>query len=196
MNPTATLADAELHQRLQHGDEAAFAQLYRRYKDAVYRFALMLCGASGVAADATQEAFLLLIHAPASYDPAKGALPAFLMGVARNHVRRGLVHAPLPDLEPDAAGEDEDGDAEHTGSPLAGLLSAETLASLRTAIAALPFAYREVVVLCDLQELPYQDAAAVIGCPLGTVRSRLNRARAALAGHLLSAQSAGLETTS
>lgn len=191
MNPTTPPTDAALHLRLQAGDEAAFGLLYRRHKDAVYRFALMLAGASGVAADATQEAFLLLIREPAGYDPAKGALSAFLMGVARNYVRRGLVHAPLPDVEPG----DEEGEDSQGSEPLASLLAAETLAGLRGAIAELPFAYREALVLCDLQELSYQDAAAVIGCPLGTVRSRLNRARAALASRLLSQQPTGLETT-
>jgi len=60
---------------------------------------------------------------------------------------------------------------------------------------SLPFAYREALVLCDLQELPYLDAANVIGCPIGTVRSRLNRARARLAELLAEHAPLRLETT-
>ena len=53
---------------------------------------------------------------------------------------------------------------------------------------ALPVLYREAVVLCDLQEMAYGDAAAVIGCPVGTVRSRLHRARAMLAARILASR--------
>ena len=55
---------------------------------------------------------------------------------------------------------------------------------MRRALAALPVTYREVIVLCDLQELSYADAAAALGCALGTVRSRLHRGRAMLAERL------------
>ena len=184
-------SDAELHSRLKQGDEAAFTVLYRRHKDAVYRFALMLSGGSGLAADATQEAFLFLIRQPDRYDPARAALPAFLMGVARNHVRRGQQDAPA------ASANDEDEETAspaHDTTPLSLLLAGETLAGLQAAILALPFAYRETLVLCDLQELPYLDVAAIVGCPVGTVRSRLNRARARLADALALHAPAGLET--
>jgi RNA polymerase sigma-70 factor (ECF subfamily) len=60
------------------------------------------------------------------------------------------------------------------------LTRAETIAAVREAIASLPPVYREVVVLCELQEMNYADAAAVVECPIGTVRSRLHRARALL----------------
>jgi RNA polymerase sigma-70 factor, ECF subfamily len=62
-------------------------------------------------------------------------------------------------------------------NPLAKLTTAELLADLRQAVLTLPLKYREAVVLCDLQEMDYVDAAAVIRCPVGTVRSRLHRGR-------------------
>jgi RNA polymerase sigma-70 factor (ECF subfamily) len=68
--------------------------------------------------------------------------------------------------------------------PLAGLLRAERIENLRRAVHALPVVYREAVVLCDLEEMSYGDAAAALGCPVGTVRSRLHRARAILAVRL------------
>ena len=191
MSVLAQPTDAELHNRLMAGDEAAFTQVYRRHKDVVYRFALMLCGASGLAADATQETFLLLIREPARFDPARGALSAFLLGVVRNLVRRGR-----DDLAVAAPDEDDSvPDGSHDPTPLATLLAGETLNSLHQAILSLPFAYREALVLCDLQELPYLDAANVIGCPIGTVRSRLNRARARLAELLAEHAPLRLETT-
>ena len=77
--------------------------------------------------------------------------------------------------------------APEAGGPadqLAGLLRAERIDTLRRAVQALPVLYREAVVLCDLQEMPYGDAAEVIGCPVGTVRSRLHRARVMLAARI------------
>lgn len=187
--------DQSLYLRAQRGDETAFAALYRRHRDAVYRFALMLCGVPAIAADATQEAFLLIVHEPQRYDPARGVLAAFLMGIARNHVRRARSEplAPLPRDDDEAS--DEGLGHEHT--PLVALLQGESLAALRAALLDLPFAYREALVLCDLQEMPYQHAADVIGCPVGTVRSRLSRARARLTQLLAGTHAApGLELAS
>src|SRR5207302_6049964 len=73
-------------------------------------------------------------------------------------------------------------------TPFEDLSRAETVDVVRAAIQSLPPAYREVVVLCELQEMDYADAAAVIGRPIGTVRSRLHRARALLASKLASTQ--------
>ena len=65
-----------------------------------------------------------------------------------------------------------------------GLISDEGLVALRIAVDELPPNYREVVVLCDLEERNYDEAARLIGCPVGTIRSRLHRARGLLAGKL------------
>jgi RNA polymerase sigma-70 factor (ECF subfamily) len=64
---------------------------------------------------------------------------------------------------------------------LAGLGSRETVEQVRRAVLALPASYREVVVICELHELGYAEAAQILGCPVGTVRSRLYRARELLA---------------
>ncbi|WP_269531052.1 RNA polymerase sigma factor [Chitinimonas sp. BJYL2] len=185
-------SDAELWRRLRDGDEAAFTQIYRRYRDPVYRYALMLTQGNGTAADATQEAFLLLMRQPERYDPQRGPLVAFLIGVARNHVRRGL--AGMAADQPDEEGAERADADQH--QPLARLLASETLDSLRDAIQRLPFAFREALVLCDLQEIPYVDAAAIIGCPVGTVRSRLSRARTQLTCLLAEMHGIRMETTS
>ena len=68
--------------------------------------------------------------------------------------------------------------------PLAGIARRQHAATLRKAVLGLPVKFREAVVLCDLQELDYADAAVALGCPVGTVRSRLHRGRALLAARL------------
>ena len=82
-------------------------------------------------------------------------------------------------------GDGEDGcPAAVEAEPLNELVREERIDSVRRAVSSLPVRYREVVVLCDLQELSYEDAAAAVGCAVGTVRSRLSRGRALLAEKL------------
>ncbi len=169
--------DAGLLRQMRNGDAEAFTALYRRHQGAVYRFALQMTGRRAVAEDVTQEVFMALIRNPESYDAARGALASYLYGAARNTVHRILER----DRFCAAEGEQE------TAAPdnaLADLTRQETLVEVRRAVLALPANYREVVVLCDLHEMSYQDAAEVMGCAVGTVRSRLNRARNLLAAKL------------
>jgi RNA polymerase sigma-70 factor (ECF subfamily) len=169
--------EAGLLGRLRKGDADAFTTLYRRHQGAVYRFALQMTGRRAVAEDVTQEVFMALIRNPESYDAARGALASYLYGVARNTVHRNLERDRFCATEGD----------EETAAPdnaLTDLTRQETLVEVRRAILALPANYREVVVLCDLHEMSYQDAADVMGCAVGTVRSRLNRARTLLAAKL------------
>ena len=167
------------------GDESAFATLYRRRQASLYRFALQMCGSESVAEDVTQEVFMALLREAHRFDPARGALASFLYGVARNQVLRRLEKERAfvalgdePDERSDAArlttGED----------PLAELARGERVETVRQAVLALPLHYREVVVLCELQELSYAEAANVLGCAVGTVRSRLHRARVLLCERL------------
>jgi RNA polymerase sigma-70 factor (ECF subfamily) len=92
------------------------------------------------------------------------------------HLERGRLDVTLEsDLEATALPELAVND-----DPLVELTHRERLEALRRAVLALPRRYREVVVLCDLEEVDYAEAAVVLGCPIGTVRSRLHRARALL----------------
>ena len=163
------------------GDEEALALLYRRRQAAVYRFALQMSGSKTIAEDVTQEVFLFLMRDGHVFDPARGALSAFLLGVARNLVLRRLrvenLLAPLSD-DPD-----EEVPMLHATSdfcPLDDLTRAETIESVRKAVLSLPPKYREVVVLCELQDVSYVETAEILGCAIGTVRSRLHRARTLL----------------
>jgi RNA polymerase sigma-70 factor (ECF subfamily) len=172
--------DDELLMRMRHGDEQAFVSLYRRRQSAIYRFAMHMSGSAPTAEDVTQEVFLALIREDCGFDPERGSLSAYLFGIARKlvlrYLERGRPDMPLESygdetLRPELAAAD---------NPLVDLTRKETLDALRRAVLALPRRYREVVVLCDLEELDYADAAVALGCPIGTVRSRLHRARALL----------------
>lgn len=172
--------DDELLTGMLAGDEEAFAALYRRRQGGIYRFALQMSGSSALSEDVTQEVFMMLMRNGLNYDPTRGPLSAFLIGVARNLVRQRLGREQI------YVSMDDDGEGSGVDrfyaleSPLEELSRGETIESIRRAVLSLPARYREVVVLCELQELSYSDAATILDCAIGTVRSRLHRARAML----------------
>lgn len=207
MNRAIPITDDGLLRRVQAGDEEAFTLLYQRRHPALYRFALHMSGNAAVAEDVTQEVFMTLIRDASRFDPERGSLSGFLFGIARNHVRkrweqeRRLV--PLPDefgetkrdglklVGGGANGNGFSGNGIHGNRNRTDLFSTparahdefeslETVSRVRQAIATLPENYREVVALCELEELSYEDVSVALDCPVGTVRSRLHRARALL----------------
>jgi RNA polymerase sigma-70 factor (ECF subfamily) len=180
MTPGNAGNDDELLLAMRSGDEEAFVTLYRRRQAAIYRFALHMSGSAALAEDVTQEVFLALLRDECGYDPSRGTLAGYLYGIARKVVLRWLERsrADVP-LEADRE-ESPVAELAVTDDPMVDLTRREGIESLRRAVLALPRRYREVVVLCDLEEMDYADSAAVLGCPIGTVRSRLHRARALL----------------
>jgi len=170
--------DEDLVLRIRAGDEAAFTDLYRRWQGPLYRFAYRMSGRTTLAEDATQEVFMALIQTLDRYDPLRGALGPYLYGMARNHVLRRLERE-RPYL-PMAEGAAEGNAAPARDDPQFLILQREQVRLLRAAVLSLPAHYREAVVLCDLQLLSYEDAAAALGCAIGTLRSRLHRGRAIL----------------
>jgi RNA polymerase sigma-70 factor, ECF subfamily len=179
--------DNELLQAMLAGEEEALAALYRRRHRGVYGFALQMCGSRSLAEDVTQEVFMVLIQDGHTFNPARGSLNGFLMGVARNHVlrrmRRERFYVSME--EEDSQGEANSNPASLVAAgPLDDLSRTEEIGAVRKAVLALPERYREVVVLCDLQEMSYLEAAEVLSCAVGTVRSRLHRARALLSEKL------------
>lgn len=181
MAPQTDATDAELLQSMLAGDEEAMTALYRRRQGGVYRFAFQMCGSRALAEDVTQEVFIVLIRDGQTFDPARGALKTFLAGVARNillqRLRRERFYAPLEDTGEEPANLMG---LRSTEGPLEDISRTEAIASLKNAVLALPTRYREVVVLCDLQEMSYVEAAEILDCAVGTVRSRLHRGRALL----------------
>ena len=163
-------SDRFLMERFRAGDRDAFTEIYQTRYPAVFRFAFYMTSDRLKATGVTQDVFVWLIHHPGEFDPERGDLAAFLGGVARKlllrrerNERRWLS---LPRLETrDAADAAVD------------LARAIDTAALRKAIALLPVRYREAVVLCDLESKSYEEAAALLGCAIGTIRSRLHRAR-------------------
>ena len=168
-------SDRDLLERFRDGDREAFTALYRTHFPAVFRFAIYMTGDRIQAGEITQDVFVWLVHHPNDFDVQRGDLPAFLGGVARNmlHRRRQETKRWLP-LDEAAATRRERHDHVEFAR---GLEREQDAAGLRRAIAALPERYREAVVLCDLQEKSYEEAARELGCAMGTVRSRLHRAR-------------------
>jgi RNA polymerase sigma-70 factor (ECF subfamily) len=176
-------ADEALIERVAAGDSTAFTALFRRRQTDVYRVALMITGSPAAAEDVTQEVFLVVMREAARYEPGRATVRAWLCGIGRNQARRRLDQdgriEPLPD--------DCERKLRHavvTTDPAADLDRAEQMRALRDGILRLPLRYREVVVLCDLEELSYADAASALECAVGTVRSRLHRARALLAAKM------------
>ena len=164
------------------GEEEALTALYRRRQGGIYRFVMQMCGSQALAEDVTQEVFMVLIRDGQTFDPTRGSLNAFLVGVARNLLLRRLqrerFYVPMEEDTDDEATTQISSPT--TGGPLEDLSRIETINSVRMAVLALPERYREVVVLCDLQEMSYVEAAEALSCAVGTVRSRLHRARALL----------------
>jgi len=171
------LTDAALLEQALKGAEDAFTALYRRRQGGVYRFALQMTGSTAVAEDVTQETFLALLLHGTRYDQERGTVAAFLYGIARNLVLRRLDHRSGVELEmtEECAGPDD---------LLEDLTRRESVEQVRQAVLSLPLVFREAIVLCDLQESSYEEAAVALDCPVGTVRSRLSRGRAMLARKL------------
>jgi RNA polymerase sigma-70 factor (ECF subfamily) len=182
-HPLASFDDEELLRRMLTGEEEAFEVLYDRREGLVYQFALRMSGSTALAEDVTQDVFMALIRSGGLFDPVRGTLVKYLLGMTRNRVLtllgRERTFVPLMEEE----GEEEVSLARQMivhADPLLELARAERVEAVRQAVLALPLHYREAVVLCNLEEMSYEEAAGVIGCPVGTVRSRLNRARALL----------------
>jgi len=179
-------SDAVLLKRALAGEEPAFLALYERLKAGIFRYAFYMTGSRTVAEEVMQEVFLMLLKEGASYREKRGEVGAFVFGIARNLIRRierrERVYEPLPgddmqDIPASNFSEDREALANQ-------VVRSQVTARVQTAIASLPDHYRQAVVLCDLCELSYEEAAGRLGCAVGTVRSRLNRAHHLLAQKL------------
>ena len=177
------LSDEELHRAALAGSGEAMASLYRRHGGLVYRFTLQMSRDVAVAEEITQEVFLALLTQMGRFDAARGALSTWLCGIARRQLWKYLERR-----EPGAMLDFEEEDAADLRCPNDGpaelLLRRESVDAVRAGMEELAPVLREVVVLCALEEMSYEEAAQVLGVPVGTVRSRLHRAKARLAGLL------------
>jgi RNA polymerase sigma-70 factor, ECF subfamily len=175
----AAAADGALVGRAIAGDRDAFQSIYQQHHQGIFRFARAMTGSTASAEDVAQEVFLLFLRELQRFDPARGSLATYLFGIARNVSRHRLRK------ERRFVSLDRPEDRATSGAdPVASMVAAERVTRVRLFIRALPSRYREVLILCDLQGLTYEETARVLNTPVGTVRSRLHRARARLGDRL------------
>jgi RNA polymerase sigma-70 factor, ECF subfamily len=167
-------SESVLLARAAEGDLDAFGVIYRRYQQVVYRFARAMTGSADAAEDVTQEVFIALLTKAGRYDPARAGLATYMYGIVRNlsraRLRRDSRRLSVENL---TLGSRDISVEDHSIR----LEQDELVASMRRALVRLPSRYRELIVLCDLHGLSYQEAAVVVGSSIGAVRSRLHRGR-------------------
>jgi RNA polymerase sigma-70 factor (ECF subfamily) len=189
----ATAEDSECMARLAAGDANALRELYQRHGHALLRFSSAMCRSRQAAEDMVHDTFVALLREPVTFDPALGNVFGYLCGVLRHrvsrHFRREKRWVAL-DTENDTSAALAS-DARSAADEIA---RSEITAAFRRAMLELPLQHREIIALCDLEELPYAAVAGILNCPVGTVRSRLHRARALLTIRLASLELIDLQT--
>ena len=185
MDSLETRPDRELLELALAGNENAFRELYGRLKTPIFRYAFYWTHSEAAAEELTQEVFILLLKEGHKYKRARGDVSAFAFGIARNLVRSFHRRERVcQELRADQGLEQVSGGQRETAGPPAELIREQEILRVRNAIASLPEHYRQVIVLCDLCELNYAEAASRLECAVGTIRSRLHRAHALLAKKL------------
>lgn len=150
-----------------------FEEIFREHQGTVYRFAWRMTADTSAAEDVAQEVFVSLLRQPDRFDPARGSLRAFLLGMTRNlALKRWRGERRFGDLGD--AGEPEE---RHRAAHASGLESAEIGEIVADAVRSLPELQREVLILAEYEELTLKEIADVVGTEVGTVKSRLHRAR-------------------
>jgi RNA polymerase sigma-70 factor, ECF subfamily len=172
-------SDTDLYRAVAQGSGEAMATIYQRHGPLIYRFSLRISQDQSIAEEVTQDVFLALLRQSDRFDPARAALSTWLCGIARRLVWKQLERRQrhlLIDLP------EESGEAESLeGDPDVTLSRNEAVAAVQRGLDTLPVQLKEVIVLCEFEEMKYEDAALVVGVPVGTIRSRLHRAKARLA---------------
>jgi RNA polymerase sigma-70 factor (ECF subfamily) len=150
-----------------------------------------MCRSRQIAEDLVHDTFVALLREPVQYDPAQGSVYGYLCGVLRHRVSRFYrTEKRWVALDP---GDDSQPATADTHNPVDDIARSEVTAAFRRAMLELPLQHREVIALCDLEELPYATVACILQCPVGTVRSRLHRARALLTIRLASLEIVDLQ---
>lgn len=172
-------SDQEILHRIEASRSAAaraeaFTELYDRHANAVFAFVLMVGGSRGIAEETTQETFMHVLENAQKFDAGRAASARpWLLGIARNFMRSLKRHERFSENLAD--------EPACTETPEWALGISQRAEATLNAIRLLDREQREVLVLCVLQEQDYQTAASVLDIPVGTVRSRLSRARVRLA---------------
>jgi RNA polymerase sigma-70 factor (ECF subfamily) len=166
-----------LLQKAGKGDQAAFLELYDRYRDPIFRFAYRLLGSVDIAEDITHDCFLSLIRRPEGFQPERAALRTYLFAIARNlalkHFRNTGRETGLDEMT-------EEPQVSPRHAPLRRLLDEELAAQVRDAIFNLPELQREALILYEYEGLSLNEIAAVVEADAGAIKARLYRARESL----------------
>lgn len=177
---TGRMADLDLARRCVGGDESAFRELHARHADLVFNLCLRLAGSRETAADLAQEVFLR-IHRHLGKFRGGSSLRTWIYRVTVNHCRSRLSRRRHPEVSLDSRLLQPGGEpATEQADPERRAESAQIERRLISALAELPIAFREAVVLRDVEGLGYEEIARVLAIPPGTVRSRIARGREAL----------------
>jgi len=171
------ITDELLLKKAGDGDQAAFLELYDRYREPIFRFAYRLLGSVEIAEDVTHDCFLSLIRKPENFRPERASLKTYLYAAARNlalkHFRNqgretGMDEVSEEPKEPSSRG------------PLRRLLDEELATQVREAILSLPPLQREALILFEYEGLSLSEVAEIEGTDVGAVKARLYRARKGL----------------
>ena len=166
--------DEVLLNKAGEGDQAAFLELYERYREPIFRFAYRLLGSVEIAEDVTHDCFLSLIRKPENYRPERASLKTYLYAAARNlalkHFRSQGREAGLDEVT------EEPKDSPRRG-PLRKLLDEELATQVREAVFSLPPLQREALILFEYEGLSLNEVAEIAGTDAGAIKARLYRAR-------------------
>lgn len=167
------------------GDAKAFSEIYFALRGSIYGFAYRMLQESSSAENITQEAFMFLIENPNRFNTERGQLLSFLCGIARNKIIAHLrKHGTKFEVLEDDFNKFENNEKDPAGDPLGVLLGQELTEKIEEKIAELSPFQREVLILREIEELPYLEIARITESDLNQVKIRLHRARKKLAQEL------------
>ena len=171
------ITDELLLQKAGEGDQAAFLELYDRYRQPIFRFAYRLLGSVEIAEDVTHDCFLGLIRKPENFRPERASLKTYLYAAARN---LALKHFRNVGREADMDEVTQEPKEPARRGPLRRLLDEELAAQVREAVFSLPPLQREALVLFEYEGMSMNEIAEIAGTDVGAVKARLYRAREGL----------------
>ena len=169
--------DELLLQKSVEGDQAAFLELYDRYRQPIFRFAYRLLGSVEIAEDVTHDCFLSLIRKPDNFRPERASLKTYLYAAARN---LALKHFRNQGRETGMDEVAEEPQESPRRGPLRRLLDEELVTQVRDAVLNLPPMQREALVLFEYEGLSLSEVAEIAGTDVGAIKARLYRAREGL----------------